>query len=80
MSDAVLHPIGTEGNNSCWWLIDGSKPFKPIIYQRRTELEFTELTAASDIGFLRDEWLFGVRIRCAFGYGAFWLADMEVVA
>ena len=68
------------GNASNWILVDGSKPFRPIIYQRRTELEFTSLTQNSDIGFMRDEWLFGVRVRCAFGYGAYWLAAHETEA
>jgi phage major head subunit gpT-like protein len=65
---------------SCWALVDCSKRVKPIILQQRTELEFTSLTAESDIGFLRDEWLFGVRVRCAWGYGAYWLSNLQVVS
>lgn len=77
MSDDTVLGDGS-GNNYCWWLTDSSKQAKPIIYQKRTELEFTQLTQESDIGFMRDEWLFGVRVRCAFGYGAYWLAGKEV--
>jgi phage major head subunit gpT-like protein len=63
----------TGGNDMCWGLYDCSKLVKPLIFQQRTGLEFAELTMNSDIGFMRDEWLFGVRVRCAFGYGAYWL-------
>lgn len=68
-----------DNNTQSWALVDTTKPIKPVVFQRRTELEFASLTIDSDTGFLRDEWLFGVRVRCAFGYGAPWLANLQQV-
>jgi phage major head subunit gpT-like protein len=75
--DAVA--LDGSGNHNNWYLIDGTKQAKPIIYQRRTDLEFTQQTQESYGGFMRDEWAFGVRVRCAFGYGAYWLAGSTQV-
>jgi phage major head subunit gpT-like protein len=52
-----------------WFLLDTTKPVRPLIAQVRLEPEFTSLEADSETGFLRDEYLYGVRARHSAGYG-----------
>lgn len=56
-----------------WYVLDCSRAIKPLIYQERTkpELEMKYSTANSDHVFMYDEYLHGVRMRNASGYG-FW--------
>jgi phage major head subunit gpT-like protein len=56
-----------------WYLIDGSGEMKPLIFQERTKPEFDtmESTTSSDLVFIKDQYLYGIRYRCNGGYG-FW--------
>lgn len=58
--------------NPNWFLLDTSRPLKPLILQERTtaELEAITTTDNSDV-FNRDVYPYGVRWRGNFGYG-FW--------
>jgi len=61
------------GAGSPWFLMDLSKPLKPLLYQERKKPEFQSKTdpASSDHVFMRDEFLWGTSMRCNVGYG-FW--------
>lgn len=60
------------GTGTPWYLISTKRIRKPFIYQKRTEVEFAKQDQANDESvFMRDEFLYGVRLRCAAAYG-FW--------
>ena len=52
-----------------WYLFDCTHPVKPFILQQRIAPELEALEGESDGGFLRDEFLYGVRTRDNAGYG-----------
>ncbi len=56
-----------------WYLLDVSRAIKPIFFQERTKPELTSKTDPnnSDHVFNSDEYVHGVRYRCAAGFG-FW--------
>lgn len=57
-----------------WCLLDTSKPVKPLIFQQRVAPELEALEGSSDSGFMRDQWLYGVRARYNAGFGLWQLA------
>lgn len=63
------------GGGALWVLMDTKRPLKPLIYQKREGYEFQSFQSESDEHvFMRDEYLYGVRGRGAFGYGLWHLA------
>lgn len=55
-----------------WYLLDVSRPLKPLIFQERTAPELESITSTtSGTVFDYDEYPFGIRYRCNGGYG-FW--------
>ncbi|MEN6293163.1 MAG: Mu-like prophage major head subunit gpT family protein [Methanobacterium sp.] len=52
-----------------WILAKTNGVMKPLIYQNRQDAVFQALEGNSEQGFMRDEWLYGVKTRFAFGYG-----------
>lgn len=55
-----------------WFLLDTSRALKPLIYQERTQPEFTSMTKLDDEQvFTADEFRYGVRARNNVGFG-FW--------
>ena len=66
----IVNPLVTD--KPAWFLLDCSRPLKPLIYQERTKAEMEAITdpQQSDV-FKSDKYLYGVRARRAFGYG-FW--------
>lgn len=88
----VDHPVGAdEGNpvnvsndnpnggsaSQYFYLLDTSKPLKPIIFQKREDITFDSLTdTSSDHVFKFDEFLYGARARGVAGYG-FWQQAMR---
>ncbi|MGR3435265.1 MAG: Mu-like prophage major head subunit gpT family protein [Shimia sp.] len=56
-----------------WVIIDGSKTFRPFIFQERDKPEFDALENAKDSSevFMKDKYLYGARARHNVGYG-FW--------
>ena len=55
-----------------WYLLDVSRPLKPLIFQERTKPEMLALTdAKQEHVFMEDKYLYGVRYRCNAGFG-FW--------
>jgi phage major head subunit gpT-like protein len=73
------HPVGAGivsntggGAGSAWYLLDTSRPLKPVIFQKRREYALTALTNVDDEGvWMRDEYRYGVDARVNVGYG-FW--------
>lgn len=60
------------GAGTPWFLMDVSRPLKPLIFQQRRAFEFRRMDAATDeVVFERNEYRYGVDGRCNVGYG-FW--------
>lgn len=63
---------GTVTDKTPWYLLDVSRPLKPLIFQERTKPELQAITdPKQDHVFTKDEYLYGVRYRCNAGFG-FW--------
>lgn len=57
---------------AAWYILDASRPLKPLIFQERTKPELLAVTdPKQDHVFTQDEYLYGVRYRCNAGFG-FW--------
>lgn len=73
------HPVagGTVSNHgggagTPWFLLDTSRPLKPLIFQKRREYALKAMTDANDEAvFMRDEYRYGVDARGNVGFG-FW--------
>lgn len=65
----IVSPYITDSTS--WFLLQCNGPTKPIILQDRAPLEFTQLEADSDSGFMRDQFVYGVRSRYNAGYGVY---------
>ena len=86
------HPVGKDGNISLvsndrggtarpyFYMLDLSRPLKPLIFQRRKELDFVSKTdTTSDHVFKYDEYLYGASVRNACGFGL-WQCAMRSAA
>lgn len=78
------HPVGPEGKEvsvsnmqagaaPAWFLLDTTRPLKPLIFQNRRPYDIKSKTDAgnSDHVFMADEYLYGVDARVNAGFG-FW--------
>jgi len=73
------HPVGAGtvsntggGSGNPWFLLDTSRPLKPLIFQKRREYDLKAMTNPDDEAvFMRDEYRYGVDGRGNVGYG-FW--------
>ncbi len=78
------HPVGNEetgitsvsnmqaGAGNPWFLLDTSRPLKPLIFQRRRDYAFRSMTNMDDENvFMRDEFRYGIDARANVGFG-FW--------
>jgi phage major head subunit gpT-like protein len=73
MCELLVNPYITSA--TAWYLIDGSFPMKPFIWQLRAAPVFQNRTGeADDPVFARDAFQFGVRARGVATYGLWWLA------
>ena len=60
----------TETNGPTWFLLDLSRPLRPIILQTREGYQLQRMDAMDDEHvFVFDEFRYGVRGRCNVGYG-----------
>jgi len=78
------HPVGKPGaevsvsNNmggggTAWYVLDASKPVKPLIYQPRKSFDLVTLFNPDDARvFWNKEFVWGVDGRAGFGYSPFW--------
>lgn len=63
----IINPTNTTGD--AWFLLDASKPIKPLVYQNRKDAEFNVITSINnDKVFMTDTYLYGADARRAFGY------------
>lgn len=63
----------TDAN--AWYLLDVSRPLKPIILQKNKEIKFVAMDKEDDENvFMRDKFRYGVDSRCNVGYGLWQLA------
>lgn len=76
------HPVGTAsvsntggGSGTAWYLLDCSRPIKPIILQVRKRPEFVAMDRPDDENvFMRKKFRYGVDDRKNVGYGLWQLA------
>jgi len=60
----------TAGSGPAWYLLDASRPLRPLIFQKRVDYSFDRLDQPNDENvFRRDELMFGIRARCSAGFG-----------
>lgn len=63
------------GTDTPWYLLDGSRPLKPLIFQVREDYDLRTMTRPDDTHvFLNDEYLYGIRARVNAGFGVWQLA------
>lgn len=63
------------GNDTMWFLLDVSKPVKPLIFQQRKRPEFVSKDRPDDDNvFMRKEFIYGTDCRDNAGYGLWQLA------
>lgn len=73
------HPVGDGvasnsggGAGTPWYLLDTSKPLKPLLFQVRRDYELKAMTRQDDeVVFMRDSYRYGVDARVEAGF-AFW--------
>lgn len=64
------------GSDADWYVMDTSKPTKPLVFVERVAPTITNRNSSNDDNvFNDDEIRVGVRARGAAGYGPFWLAS-----
>jgi phage major head subunit gpT-like protein len=58
------------GSGTAWYLLDLSRPIRPLIFQKRRDYSFVSMTDPNDEAvFTRKEFRFGVDARVNVGYG-----------
>jgi len=67
-------------NSQDWFLLCTGRVVRPIIFQTRAPIEFAALEANSESGFMRDQYVYGVRARYNVGFGLWQLAYGSQVA
>jgi len=75
--DLIVSPYLTDTGN--WYLLATKWVVKPIIFQSRIPVEFAALEAASENGFMRDQYIYGVRARYNAGFGLWQTAYGSIV-
>ena len=65
--ELIVNPYLTDSND--WFLLCSKRVVKPVLFQSRVPVEFAALEANSENGFMRDEYIYGVRARYNVGYG-----------
>ena len=70
--DLLVSPYLTDTND--WFVLSTKGVVKPVILQSRMPVEFAALEGNSESGFLRDQYIYGVRARYNAGYGLWQMA------
>lgn len=61
-----------SGSSAAWFLLDTTRPLKPLIFQRRKPAKFVAMNQETDLNvFMRAEYLYGIDCRDNAGFG-FW--------
>lgn len=72
VAGASVANLAASGAGNPWFLLDTSRPLKPLIFQRRRDYALKTMNAADDEAvFMRDEYRYGVDARANVGFG-FW--------
>lgn len=75
VGDTVKSNVSGDGSNAAWFLVDLSKPLKPILHQTRKAPSFAMVTDPEDSHvFKTGEYLMGGEARGAAGYTLWQLA------
>jgi phage major head subunit gpT-like protein len=62
--------ITSSGTGAYWFLVDGARPIKPFIFQKRREYAITRMNTATDEAvFSQRLFRYGVDVRCNAGVG-----------
>jgi phage major head subunit gpT-like protein len=72
-ANTLVSNYDATGGGTAWYLLDTRKVLRPFIFQERTspELLVRQDPATSDDVYTYDRYSYGIRYRCAAGYG-FW--------
>ena len=70
--DLIVSPYLADTND--WFLLCTRRIVKPVIFQSRIPVEFAALEANSENGFMRDQYVYGVRARYNVGFGLWQMA------
>lgn len=73
----IVSPYLTDATD--WFVFDCSRTIKPIVLQKRVGVELEALESNSSSGFMRDQYLYGIRERKAVGYGLWQLGYGSIV-
>lgn len=66
---------GGASPGPAWYLLDTSRPIKPIIWQEREKYDFQTVTNPADHRvFMTDKYLYGIRARVNAGFGLWQMA------
>lgn len=69
---ATVSNVDLTGGGQGWFLLDTSRPLKPLIFQKRRDYALSAMTDLKDEGvWMRDEYRYGVDARVNVGFG-FW--------
>lgn len=72
----IVTPFITDIDS--WHLLATKRVTRPLIFQNRMPTDFVALEGNSEAGFMRDEYLYGVKNRFEIGYGDWRLAYANV--
>lgn len=76
-AEVPVHSVSNvqAGAGPAWFLLDCSKPIKPLLFQERRPYKFTSLDREDDENvFFRKEYIYGVDARANAGFGLWQLA------
>ena len=76
--DLLVSPYLTDTTD--WFVFSTKGIIKPMILQSRAPVEFAALEGDSESGFMRDQYIYGVRARYNVGYGLWQMAYASQVA
>lgn len=76
--ELIVSPYLTDSTD--WFLLCARRIVKPVIFQSRIPVEFAALESNSENGFMRDQFVYGVRARYNVGYGLWQLSYGSQVA
>lgn len=63
------------GTGAPWFLLDGTRPLKPLIFQVREDYDLQSMTRPEEGHvFMNDEYVYGIRARVNAGFGVWQLA------
>lgn len=66
----ALSNLNSAGSGPYWFLVDGARPIKPFIFQKRREYAVTRMNTATDeMVFSQRLFRYGVDVRCNAGVG-----------